>query len=361
MRVAFHAGQLLQPVPGGIGRYEVALLGRLAGHGVETVAFGAGPRPASLHAEVPWIDLGRPRGSLRYEMWHRLRHPVVRVDADLVHAPSLAVPPVGDRPLVVTVHDVAFLRLPEATTRRGVHFHTRGLELTRRHASVVISPSHFTARELEREGFTPDRIAVIPFGVDTPWDRDPDDIAATIARVGVSPPYVLTVGTIEPRKDLPTLVAAVERVRASHPDLTLVVNGPRGWGDVRGLDRPFVRVVGEQPWPVVDALYRSAAACCVASLYEGFGLPVVEAMARRLPVVATTGSSLEELVTGAGLLFAPGDVDGCVEQLASVLGDPALHARLQDSSAARAAELNWPRCVAAHAETYARVASAPPS
>jgi glycosyltransferase involved in cell wall biosynthesis len=358
MRVAVHAGQLLQAVPGGIGRYEVALLGRLASHGVEAVAFGAGARPQSLHPDVPWLDLGRPRGSLRYELWHRLQRPVVRVAADLVHAPSLAVPPVGDRPLVVTVHDVAFLRLPHATTRRGARFHTRGLELARRHASVVISPSQFTARELEREGFTPDRIAVVPFGVDTPWERDAGDIAATIARAGVQPPYVLTVGTIEPRKDLPTLVAAVERVRATHADLTLVVTGPRGWGDVRGLDRPFVRVVGEQPWPVVDALYRSAAVCCVASLYEGFGLPVVEAMARRIPVVATKGSSLEELVTDAGLLFAPGDVDGCAQQLASVLSDTDLHARLQETSAARAAELTWSRCVAAHAEAYARVSTA---
>jgi glycosyltransferase involved in cell wall biosynthesis len=358
MKVAFHAGQLLQPVPGGIGRYEIALLGRLAAQGVEPVAFGAGRRPETLPADVPWIDLGWPHGSLRYELWHRVQRPVVRVDGDLVHAPSLAVPPVGDRPLIVTVHDVAFLRLPHVTTRRGVAFHSRGLELTRRHASVVIAPSQFTARELEREGFARDRITVVPFGVDAPYERDHDDIAAAIARVGVRPPYVLTVGTIEPRKDLPTLVAAVEHVRATHPDLTLVVNGPRGWGEVRGLDRAFVRVVGEQPWPVLDALYRGASVCCFASLYEGFGLPVVEAMARRVPVVATTGSSLEELVTDAGLLFSPGDVDGCAEQLASVLGDEELYARLQDTSAERAAALSWPRCVAAHAETYARVAAA---
>ena len=136
MKVAVHAGQLLQPVPGGIGRYEAALLPRLGVAGVETVAFGAGPRPAKLARAVPWIDLGQPRGAVRYELWHRLGRPRVRLDADLVHAPSLAIPPVGDMPLVVTVHDIAFLRLPHVSTTRGVRFHRRGLALARRHADL---------------------------------------------------------------------------------------------------------------------------------------------------------------------------------------------------------------------------------
>lgn len=361
MRVAVHAGQLLQPVPGGIGRYEIELLRRLPDHGVQSIAFGAGPRPRGLARRVPWIDLGQPRGSARYEMWHRLRRPQVRIDADVVHAPSLAIPPVSGQPLVVTVHDVAFMRLPAATTRRGVTFHSRGLALARRHADLVVVPSVFTGSELVREGFGHDRIAVVPFGVDRPVPRDPDEIDRAVARAGVKSPYVLTVGTVEPRKDVATIVRAMEQLRRNHPDLTLVVAGPRGWGEVGGLDRPFVQVIGAQPWSTLDALYRRADAFCLASLYEGFGLPVVEAMARGVPTVATTGSALEEIVRGAGALFTPGDIDACARELGRVLDDGELRAELTHAGIARAAELNWDACAEGHRDAYARALAQPSS
>ena len=359
MKVAVHAGQLLQPVPGGIGRYEIALLRQLPDLGVEAIAFAAGDRPRSVAPRVPWIDLGPPRGSARYELWHRLRRPEVRIEADLVHAPSLAVPPVHGRPLIVTVHDVAFRRLPETSTGRGVRFHSRGLSLARRHANLVIVPSIFTGAELEREGFERERIEVVPFGVDPPVPRDPDEIDRMVASAGVEPPYVLTVGTVEPRKDVPTIVRAVGELRRDRPQLKLVVVGPRGWGEVTGLDHPFVQVMGAQPWSVLDALYRRADVFCLASLYEGFGLPVVEAMARGVPTVATTGSALEEVVQGAGALFAPGDVDGCALQIAKMLDDEKLRLELRRAGTTRAAELNWRRSAEGHLRAYSRSLALP--
>jgi glycosyltransferase involved in cell wall biosynthesis len=357
VRVALHAGQLLQPVPGGIGRYEIEVMRRLPRFGVETVAFGAGDRPRGVPARIPWIDLGPPHGSVRYELWHRFGRPLVRIDADLVHAPSLAVPPVHERPLVITVHDVGFLRLPDTSTRRGVRFHTRGLEVARVEADAVIVPSSFTARELAAYGFDRERVAVAPFGVDPPAPRDPDEIDRTVARAGVEGPYVLTVGTVEPRKDLPTIVRAVELVRATHPDLALVVAGPKGWGEVTGLDRPFVRVIGAQPWSVLDALYRRAEAFCLASLYEGFGLPVAEALARGVPTVATRGSAIDEVLGGAGAQFAPGDSAQCAEELARVLDDPVLRVERARAGVARASELSWDRCIELHVEVYTRAAA----
>jgi glycosyltransferase involved in cell wall biosynthesis len=354
MKVAFHAGQLLQPVPGGIGRYVRAMLARLGDVGVDPIAFAAGARPAGLAQRVPWIDLGSPHGSVRYELWHRLRRPEVRIDADLVHAPSLAVPPVGALPLVVTVHDIAFARIPQVTTPRGVRFHTRGLEVARREAVSIIAPSAFTGRELEREGFASDRIQVVQFGVDPPAPRDPEEIDATVARAGVRRPYVLTVGTVEPRKDFITISNAVMQLRTRHPGLTLVVVGPRGWGQVGGLDRSFVRVLGSQPWHTVDALYRRAEAFCVASLYEGFGLPALEAMARGAPTIVTTGSAMEEFVRGAGMLFPAGDVDACIQAIDRVLDDEETRDELRRASRARAAELTWERSAEAHARAYAR-------
>ena len=353
MKIAFHAGQLLQRVPGGIGRYEHAMLDHLGDAGVDAIAFAAGARPPGINARVPWIDLGAPAGSVRYELWHRLRRPVVRIDADLAHAPSLAIPPVSI-PLVVTVHDVAFLRVPNVTTRRGVVFHERGLELARKEAALVLVPSRFTARELAREGFAPDRVEVAEFGVDPPAARRDDDIDSALAAVGVRAPFVLTVGTVEPRKQLPSLVRAVAEVRTRRPGLTLVVVGPRGWGEVEDLDRSFVRVLGRQPWTVVDALYRRAEVFCVASLYEGFGLPALEAMARGTPTVATTGSAMEEFVEGAGLLFAPGDVDGCIDALARAIDDRDLRAALRASGQERAASLTWERSAETHARAYSR-------
>jgi len=362
LRVAFHAGQLLQPVPGGIGRYERAMLARLPAFGIRPIAFAAGSRPSGVAPRVPWIDLGAPYGSVRYELWHRTRRPIVRIDADVLHAPSLAIAPAPRGvPLVVTVHDIAFLRVPNATTRRGLQFHRKGLDIARREATLVIVPSEFTRLELEREGFEADRISVARFGIDAPVERDDDEIDATIAAAGVRRPYVLTVGTVEPRKDLPTLVRAVARVRKDHPGLNLVVVGPRGWGDVPELDRSFVRVLGGQPWRVVDALYRRAAAFCVASLYEGFGLPALEAMARGAPTITTTGSSMEEFVRDAGLLFQPGDEEACSDAITTVLEDPDERESIRARSRARSAELTWERSAEAHARAYEHAVARPRS
>lgn len=355
MRVAVHAGQLLQPVPGGIGRYTSALLAHLGAVGVEPVAFAAGRRPYTVPAPVPWVDLGRPRGSLRYEAWHRVRRPLVQLEVDLVHAPSLAIPPVEQQPLVVTVHDVAFDRVPGTTTRRGTSFHRRGLALARTYADLVLTPSQFTRRELIAEGFTPEGVVVAPLGVNLPLPRDPDEVDATVRRAGVRPPFVLTVGTIEPRKDLRTLVAAVRRQQARRSDLSLVVVGPRGWGDVHGLDRPGVYLAGELPWRVVDALYRRASACCITSRYEGFGLPAVEALARGTPVIAADGSALSEVVADSGLLFPLGDVDALSDALDRVLSDGALRAELARKGRTRAGELTWERSALAHARAFEAV------
>jgi glycosyltransferase involved in cell wall biosynthesis len=354
IKVALHSGQLLQPVPGGIGRYTHSLLRVLPAAGVDVVAFAAGARPAGVPRRAPWIDLGAPHGSVRYECWHRLGHPLVRVDADIVHAPSLVVPPVRDITLVVTVHDIAFLRFPQVTTRRGVSFHRRALAVARRHADLVITPSSFTRVELIREGFSPEDVHVALLGIDPPVSRTDDDIDATVASVGIDAQYVLTVGTIEPRKDLPTLADAVERLRARRSsELELVVVGPRGWGRVDRIDRPFIRVLGEQPWSVVDALIRRSAACCIASHYEGFGLPALEALARGAPLAVADGSALEEVVGGAALLFPAGDVDACTAELERLLDDDTLRASLAARGRARAAELTWQHSAQAHAAAYA--------
>ena len=148
----------------------------------------------------------------------------------------------------------------------------------------MLAPSAFTRDELIREGFDPDGVVLAPLGVNRPVPRDPDEIDATVARVG----RARAVRAHRRHRRAPQGPADDRRARCSgcatrRPDLELVVVGPPGWGEVAGLDRPGVRVLGPQPWRVVDALYRRAACCCIASRYEGFGLPALEALARGAP------------------------------------------------------------------------------
>jgi glycosyltransferase involved in cell wall biosynthesis len=357
MNVALHAGQLLQPVPGGVGRYVRALLRHLPRQGVEVTAFAAGARPKNLSEPGPWVDLGPPHGSVRYEVWHRFRRPVVRarrVPGDVIHAPSLAVPPPGDRPFVVTVHDIAFLRYPENTTRRGEQFHRRGLELARRDADLVMTPSAFTREELLREGFDPARVHVAPLGVDPVVPMPERHQQAVLDALGLHVPFVLTVGTVEPRKNLTRLVEAFEVARAQFPDLVLAVVGPTGWGDVRGLDRPGVRRLGSLPWIAVDALYRRARVCALVSHYEGFGLPALEAIARGNPLVCSSGSALGEVVSDAALCVDPRDVHAIAAALERGIADETCRADLSRRGPERAAEFTWSRCAEAHAGLYER-------
>ena len=351
MKVALHTGQLLQPVPGGIGRYARAMIRHLPAAGVSVTAFAAGARPSGLPQSVPYVDLGWPRGSMRYEAWHRLRRPLLKVTADVVHAPSLAVPPVRGRPCVVTVHDIAFVRLPRATTRRGVAFHRRGLELARKHAQLVIAPSTFTRDELLLEGFDREQLRIAPLGCDPP-DPIPDQVVdRLVGMVGVRAPFILTVGTVEPRKDLGVAADAVTRLRATR-DLTLVIVGPPGWGEVGGLDRPGVRRLGPVRWEILDSLYRRARACCLPSTYEGFGLPAAEALARGCPVVASGGGAMAEIVGDAGLLCPPGDVEAFSEALGRIVDDDSVHDELARRGPARASLFSWSSSAAHHASVY---------
>ena len=136
-----------------------------------------------------------------------------------------------------------------------------------------------------------------------------------------------------------------------------MVVGPTGWGDVVGLDRPGVQVLGPQPWRVVDALYRRAACCCIASRYEGFGLPALEALARGAPLVAADDSALTEVVGDAGLLFRPGDVDALTEAVERVFDDSELRGQLQRRGPSRAEPLTWEASAVAHVDAFRRAAA----
>jgi glycosyltransferase involved in cell wall biosynthesis len=354
MRAGLHVGQLLQPVPGGIGRYVVHVARNLPAAGVEVVPFGAGrpsPRVEALIGET--VDLGWPKGPARYELWHQFRRPRLALDVDLVHAPSLAIPAVGDVPLVVTVHDVAFLREPESFTRRGLNFHRRGLEIAHREAAAIITASRFARDELIDVGFDRDRIHLAPHGVDTRASEPEEQMQARLRSLGLERPYVVAVGTVEPRKGLDTLAAALAAARRSEPDLELAVVGPSGWLEVPGLVSPGIHRLGTVDERTLDALYRHAVACAVPSRYEGFGLPALEAMARGCPVIASNATSLPEVVGSAGTLVPVGDVEAWAHALVSTVRDEGLRAEMSRRGRERAEGFTWIGSAHAHAAAYA--------
>ncbi len=360
MKAGLHIGQLLQPVPGGIGRYVVHLAQNLPAADVDVVCFGAGtPNARVLNLIGDSVDLGWPRGPLRYELWHRTRRPRVRLPVDIIHAPSLAVPPTGATPLAVTVHDVAFLREPDAFTKRGLKFHQRGLELTHREANVVITASRFARDELVNIGFDRNRIFLAPHGVALRQPEPDPIIDQRVERTGVRSPFVLAVGTVEPRKGLDTLAKALAVARQDVPDLSAAIVGPQGWLTVPGIEGPGIHRLGTVNERTLDALYRRALVCAVPSRYEGFGLPALEAMARGCPVAASNATSLPEVVGAAGLLVPVNSVDAWAAAFVELASDPEYRDDLARRGRERSAGFTWRGSAHAHAAAYVAALEGP--
>jgi glycosyltransferase involved in cell wall biosynthesis len=356
--------QLWQPVPGGSGVYVHELLTELAGRDALALtgiaARHSGP-PADepLPAGVPVRYAPLPRTAL-YESWQRLGHPraeAVAGPVDVVHATTWAIPPTR-RPLVVTVHDVAFLHDPSHFTARGNAWFRRALERTRRHAAAVVVPSESTAEDCRAAGLPDGLLHVVPHG-SRPVPRTSEQVAAFRDRHSVTRPYVLWCGTIEPRKNLPVLLRAFAQVAARRPDLDLVLVGPDGWGAVpehpSGLPRDRVRVLGRLSRDDLHSAYAGAAAFVFPSLREGFGLPVLEAMQHGLPVVTSAGTACAEVAGDAARLVDPRSVDGLAEALVEVTGPAA--AELSRRSAERATAFSWERAAEQTLAVYRTVAA----
>lgn len=361
-RVALVCEQLLQPVPGGIGTYTRALIQHLPKTGVVVEPVVAWHRRRTLeHAGIPQARRLPATRRMLYEGWSRGRGPKASGDADVVHATSLAFPRHDGRPLVVTVHDVLWREFPEAYPDRGVEWHERALGRIGE-ADLVIVPSKATAQALFETDVPPEQVRVVPMGTDY-HAPDPGERDRILERLDVERPYVLWMGTVEPRKNpegvVRGFVHAVESGVPRSEQLNLYLAGPPGWwrGEVaefleeKGMaDR--VRRLGPQPPAVRMALYAGAEAFLFPSLAEGFGLPVLEAMACGCPVVISGRSSLPEVAGSAALLCDPDDEISIAEALARLLRDRGLAEDLRRIGLRRASEFTWERAAQKTAACY---------
>jgi glycosyltransferase involved in cell wall biosynthesis len=316
----------------GAARYIESLLAALPGDEVEVRRYGFG---GSGKALVPVRDVG----------WYLAALPVqARLDrADVLHCPTHRAPVRSAVPLVVTLHDVAVLRHPELFNRWTRNYSRVVLPRVARAARRVIAASEFTRRELlELLDLPAEKVRVIPHAVGPPFVAEGD---------AADGDYVLTVGTLEPRKNLERLVEGFER--ADLNGSRLLVAGMPGWGgvDVSG-DR--IRRLGFVPDDELARLYRGARCVAYLSPYEGFGLPLVEAMACGAPVVAADSGSAPEITGGAAVLVDPLDPDAIAVGLADAI---ERRDELRRLGLARARAFDWGEVARATVDVY-REASA---
>jgi glycosyltransferase involved in cell wall biosynthesis len=360
--------------PAGAGRYALELASALADvrdlgvlfvarradgarwRGIAPDDTVAAVAPAARPLRLAWEQLALP-GLLR------------RSHLDVHHSPHYTMPERARLPVVVTVHDTTFFDHPEWHERTKVALFRRAIRVAAQRAAVVVCVSDTTARHLSAVCEVAVPIVVAPHGVDhrrfAPRPPAPGADAAVLEGLGLDAarPFILYVGTVEPRKDVASLVRSFARVADVNPDVVLVVAGRPGWGGgplevaLAETERHRARIVrlGYVPDDAVPALLRRAAVVAYPSLAEGYGLPALEALACGAPLVTTAGTAMAELAGDAAVLVPPADPDALAGALVSVLEagrtDPAVKARIELGFSIAAAR-TWAASASRHFEAY---------
>lgn len=367
--------------PAGAGRYTVELAAAIAARGDPELVIVArrrdGPRWRALEGAHSDVVCAAPSARPLRLAWEQLVLPALlrRTRPDVHHGPHYTMPGRSPIPVVVTVHDCTFFDHPEWHERSKVLLFRRAIALAARRAAAVICVSETTARHLAALCTVTVPVVVAPHGVDharfVPVAPAPGTDERTLRALGLDAgrPTVVFVGTVEPRKDVASLVRAFAQVADEEPDAVLVIAGRRGWGTapVEAALAEAQRFRDRMLWTgyvhddAVPALLRTAAVVAYPSLAEGYGLPALEALACGAPLVTTAGTAMAEMAGEAATLVAPGDVDALAGALLGVLRagrtDPAVAERRRLGLAV-AAERTWEASAQRHVEAYRLAAGA---
>ncbi|HIQ00922.1 MAG TPA: glycosyltransferase family 1 protein [Anaerolineales bacterium] len=366
MRIGIDA-RILAYRRGGIAGYVSRLLPALASLDLET----------DYRVLRSWRDRARGeaganfhRGTLWTPCHHRLERwtlgvEVTRFRLDLLHSPDFIPPAFGACRFVITVHDLNFLYYPQFLTADSRRYYNRQIRWAVRRANHILADSEATRADLIRLlEVPPEKVTTVHLAADPAFRPLPASrVETALARYGLRRGYLLFVGTLEPRKNLPGLLTAYRiLLDRGETDAPLVIVGGRGWL----YDEVFARVeelgltgrvrfLPNIPDTDLPALYNGAVLLTTPSFYEGFGLPALEAMACGTPVVVSNQGSLPEVVGEAGVQVDPEEPEAIAEGLAAVLGQPDLQARLREAGPARAGRFTWEETARRTLAVYHRV------
>ena len=347
----------------GIGRYAVELARSLAGNGSCVHRLWAGRRPSDAegvsmrgaHLLPGLLTLGQ--GQIAW--WaHRL-------GVDVIHDPTGAMPlALTAAARVVTIHDVIPYVYPQTSTRLDWLIYRLWLPLAARRVDQIITVSEQSQRDIMKHlKVKPEQVKVVPLAADERfWPMETAEIEPILKEYGVERPYILYVGALESRKNLPRLLEAYAQIRRWSTAWRLVIVGARKWKfspifetvQRLGLE-PHVTFTGYVADEHLPALYAGADLFAFPSLYEGFGLPVLEAMACGTPVVTSNSSSLPEVAGDAAILVDPYSVQEIAQAMRRILADPELAQDLRERGLARAAQFSWERTARETIAVYEKV------
>jgi glycosyltransferase involved in cell wall biosynthesis len=356
---------------GGIGRYTRSLVEAVAAldHARRYVLFSAGRDPVRrawppnfTRRELPLEDRHLAR------VWHRLRLPLpvelITGRVDILHAPDFALPPTLGAHTVLTVHDLSFMRYPACSPKPLLDYLLAAVPRSVRRAEVILADSQSTRADIVELLRVPEeRVVVLYAGVEPRFVRqDGTAIAAVRERYGLRRPFLLGLGTLQPRKNFPRLIRACHLLRERHHiPHQLVIGGGRGWlyeeieETIVALGvQEHVKMVGFVRDEDLPALYSAAEVFAFPSLYEGFGIPILEAMGCGTPVVTATASSLPEVAGEAALMVGAEDVEALADALWRALDDGALRQTLIARGLAQVQRFTWSSAAAQLLDIYKR-------
>jgi glycosyltransferase involved in cell wall biosynthesis len=372
MQVAFNATALLSPLTG-IGQYAHHLAVGLQQVGDVNVNFfyGSGwssevrkkplPKVATIKNLVRRL-LPNPYGVARAIQQHQFSKGVRRTRYDVYHEPNFLAYRF-DGPSVITVHDLSWIRFPEMHPLERVRAMNKYFQPGLERASLILTDSEFVKRELvDVFGLKSERIRPVLLGVEALFHPRSEDETRTVLQVHglVHGQYLLAVGTLEPRKNLTVVLRAFMQLAPPlRKRFPLVLVGMKGW-HTSALERQIaplvaageIRQLGYVPREDLAIIIAGATTLIYPSVYEGFGLPPLEAMACGVPVIVSNVSSLPEVVGDTGLLINPQDVEGLVRAVESLVTAPDIRQELSQKALQRSAMFTWSRCVEQTVDAY---------